>query len=61
MAKEGWKAKDRQAEETPKGEESYDENPSDDPPSGLEKENILFNFLGIHCRKGVNICKAESD
>lgn len=61
MAKNGCYAKDTQAEETPKVEEPDEENPCNYPPACLEKENILFNFLGIHYRKGVNICKAESD
>lgn len=61
MAKDGIYAKDSQTEETPKVEEAYEDNPSDYPPSGLEKENKLFNLLGIHCRKGVNICIDESD
>lgn len=61
MSKDGCHTKDSQTEETPKVEEPKKENPSDNPPTDLEKESKLFNFLGIHCRKGVNICTNESD
>lgn len=61
MAKDCSHSKDAQTKETPKVEEPNEENPTDNPPSYLEKGYKLFNFLGIHCRKGVNICKDESD